>query len=214
MREINMETWPRVEHFKMYSGFDQPYFSMCANVDVSALTPLLKLHQISFTVGVVFVLSKVANGILEFRTRIRGERVIEHDVVHPSITLLTPDETFSFCTLSYEDDFASFAAHAAKEMDSIRQNPTIQDEPGQDDLLFLTSIPWVSFTSFMHPVPLDSPDSFPRFAWGKCFDEGGVRKMPLSVQVHHALMDGLHVGRFYQQMQATLNQPEALLPGL
>jgi chloramphenicol O-acetyltransferase type A len=31
--------------------------------------------------------------------------------------------------------------------------------------------------------------------------------MPLSVQVHHALMDGIHVGRYYEKFQAYLDHP-------
>jgi chloramphenicol O-acetyltransferase type A len=51
----------------------------------------------------------------------------------------------------------------------------------------------------------------PRFAWGKFFDEGERRKMPLGVQAHHALMDGVHVGRFYETVQDYLDQPDAVL---
>ena len=29
--------------------------------------------------------------------------------------------------------------------------------------------------------------------------------MPVSVEVHHALVDGLHVGRFYEMFQARLD---------
>jgi chloramphenicol O-acetyltransferase len=31
------------------------------------------------------------------------------------------------------------------------------------------------------------------------------------VQVHHALLDGVHIGRYYTQVQAYLDQPERLL---
>jgi chloramphenicol O-acetyltransferase type A len=34
--------------------------------------------------------------------------------------------------------------------------------------------------------------------------------MPLSVQVNHALMDGIHVGRYYGQVQAYLDNPAIL----
>jgi chloramphenicol O-acetyltransferase type A len=36
-------------------------------------------------------------------------------------------------------------------------------------------------------------------------------KMPLSVQAHHALMDGLHMGRFYAKVQDYLHQPGFVL---
>ena len=70
---------------------------------------------------------------------------------------------------------------------------------------------WVSFTSFMHALDLASVDSVPRFAWGKFFEEGALLKMPLSVQVHHALMDGIHVGRFYAKVQDYLYEPDSIL---
>jgi len=35
--------------------------------------------------------------------------------------------------------------------------------------------------------------------------------MPLNVQVHHALMDGLHVGRFYAKVQDDLDAPDLVL---
>jgi chloramphenicol O-acetyltransferase type A len=72
----------------------------------------------------------------------------------------------------------------------------------------MSVIPWVSFTSFMHPMHLDPPDSVPRFAWGRFYKEGKVMKMPLDVQVHHALMDGIHLGRFYSEVQNYFNDPE------
>jgi chloramphenicol O-acetyltransferase type A len=70
----------------------------------------------------------------------------------------------------------------------------------------MTAIPWVSFTSFMHPLSLPV-DSVPRFAWGKLFKDGQSSKMPLSVQAHHALMDGLHMGRYYETVQGYFHQP-------
>jgi len=75
----------------------------------------------------------------------------------------------------------------------------------------MTAIPWVSFTSFMHPLHVHPVDSIPRFAWGKTFEEGKCLKMPLSVQGHHAVMDGVHVGKFYGELKGYLDQPAAVL---
>jgi chloramphenicol O-acetyltransferase type A len=75
----------------------------------------------------------------------------------------------------------------------------------------MTAIPWVSFTSFLHPLNLRPPDSIPRFAWGKFFEDGDRLKMPLGVQGHHALMDGIHVGKFYAEVQDYLDHPGVVL---
>jgi chloramphenicol O-acetyltransferase type A len=81
-------------------------------------------------------------------------------------------------------------------------------DPERDDMLYMSPIPWVTFTSFSHPMQLHPGDSVPRFAWGKYFKEGDTLKMPLQVQGHHAVMDGLHMARFYEKVQETLHHPE------
>jgi chloramphenicol O-acetyltransferase type A len=211
MRHINLDTWPRREQFRFFNALVYPHFSLCANVDLTAFYPVVKQRRISFTVATAYVLARAANAIPEFRYRIRGEEVVEHEIVHPSATILTNEDLFSFCTFEYAEDFSLFAARAAEQIAHVQEHPTVEDEPGQDDLLYMTAIPWVSFTSIMHPIDLNPADSVPRFAWGKFFEDGGALKMPLNVQVHHALMDGVHVGKFYAEVQNYLQQPEGVL---
>jgi chloramphenicol O-acetyltransferase type A len=211
VRTIDMQTWSRREHFKVFSAFDHPHFGLCANVDLTTFYPVVKQRGISFTVAIVYVLARAANAIPEFRYRIRPGDVVEHEIVHPSATILTDEDLFSFCTFDYIENFSEFAARAAERIAYVKEDPTLKDEPGRDDLLYMTAIPWVSFTSFMHPMHLQPADSVPRFAWGKFFEDGEFLKMPLGVQVHHALMDGVHVGRFYVEVQDHLRHPGSVL---
>jgi chloramphenicol O-acetyltransferase type A len=204
-----MQTWSRREHYQTYIGFDHPHFGMTANLDVTRFHPYVKQFGFSTTVAIVYLITRTANSIPEFRYRIRPEGVVEHEMVHPSTTILAQDDLFTFCFFDYREDFSSFAASSAKRIAEARAKPTLKDSPGRDDLLYMTAIPWVSFTSFMHPMNLQPVDSIPRFAWGKFFEEGGSLKMPLGVQAHHALMDGIHIGRFYSLIQDYLHPPEA-----
>jgi chloramphenicol O-acetyltransferase type A len=213
MRQINLETWPRREQFELFNTFNHPHFNMCVNVDLTAFKPFLMQRDVSFTVAIVYVISRASNAIPEFRYRIRDGNVIEHEVVHPSVTILVDEDLFSFCTMDYHEDFAKFATGASTKIAQVKEHPTLTDGPGQDDLLFMTALPWVSFTSFTHPMRLHPADSVPRFAWGKFFQEGKSLKMPLSVQGHHALMDGLHMARFYAYVQNCLDRPQNVLSG-
>ena len=211
MRHINLETWSRREHFKVFSAFDHPHFSMCANVDLTTFYPVVRQRGISFNVATVYVLARAANAIPEFRYRIRAGEVVEHEIVHPATTILTNEDLFTFCTFDYTEDFSLFAARAAEQIAYVKEHLTLEDEPGRDDLLFMTAIPWVSFTSFMHPMHLHPADSVPRFAWGKFFEDGEFLKMPLDVQAHHALMDGVHVGRYFAEVEDYLHHPGSVL---
>ena len=211
MRHINLESWPRREHFMLLNTWDYPHFNMCADVDLTAFYSFVKQHGISINVAIVYLIARTANVITEFRYRIRGEEVVEHEIVHPSTTILTKGDIFSFCTLEYVEEFSSFAARAMERIAYLKEHPTVKDEEGQDDVLYMTAIPWVSFTSFMHPLDLNPADSVPRFAWGKFFEDGDSLKMPLSVQAHHAVMDGVHMGKFYAEIQDYLCQPQHVL---
>lgn len=211
MKVIDLETWPRHKHFKVFNSFDYPHFNLCADIDITKLKDLVKERGLSLHTTLVYILSRTANEYPEFRWRIRGEKIIEHEVVHPSASVMTKGDLFSFCTMKYHRDFSQFYDRAEETIAYTKQNPYLEDEPGQDDLLFMTSIPWVSFTSLMHPIHMHPADSVPRIAWGKYFHESSMIKMPLSVQAHHALMDGFHVGRYYQKVQHYLDSPETWL---
>lgn len=210
MREVDISTWARREHYELFRQFAQPRFDMCASMDVSAFYPAVKASGASLTVAIVYLIARTANAIPEFRYRLRPQGVIEHEVVHPSATILTGAELFSFCKMPYCEDFAAFHASALERIAYVNAHLNLTEESETDDLLFMTSLPWVSFTSFTHPLPTQPPDSVPRFAWGKITQEGGKWVMPLSVQAHHALLDGLHMARYYALIQEGFDNPEFL----
>ena len=78
MRHIDLQSWSRREHFKFFSAFDHPHFGLCANVDLTRFHPFVKQHGISFTAAVVYVITRAANAVPEFRYRIRAGTVVEH----------------------------------------------------------------------------------------------------------------------------------------
>lgn len=211
MRTIDMETWPRRGHYQTFGGFFYPHWTLCADVDLTACSPALRERGVSFNVAIVYLIARTANDIPEFRQRIRGDTVVEHDVVHPSSTIMAGDDAFTFCTFEYHEDFPAWEDHAGRRIAEVLSNPSVDATDRRDDLLMMTAIPWVSFTHFSHPIMSIPADSIPRFAWGRYRDDVGRRVMPLSVQAHHALVDGVHVGRYYERIQAYLDEPESFL---
>ena len=99
MHYIDISSWPRKAHFEAFKHLDYPHFNLCAHVDITDLYAWVKKRGLSFTVTSTYLLAKVANNIPEFRYRIQGEQVVEYEVVHPSITILTKEDLFSFCTI-------------------------------------------------------------------------------------------------------------------
>ena len=161
---------------------------MCANVDVTAFYPAVKQRGVSLTVATVYVIARAANAIPEFRYRIRAAEVVEHEVVHPGTTILVnEEEQFTLAVFDYAEDFCRFAAKAAERMHAyVQEHPSLEVFPGErDDCLFMTPIPWVSFTSFMHPMHLRAPLILCPYLHGvKFFEDGERLMMPLGAQGH------------------------------
>ena len=47
-------------------------------------------------------------------------------------------------------------------------------------------------------------DSNPRISWGKYITVNGRTTLPVSLFVNHALADGLHISRFFQNLENEL----------
>ncbi|MCD6312049.1 MAG: chloramphenicol acetyltransferase [Elusimicrobia bacterium] len=210
MKYIDIDNWKRKKHFEFFSAMDYPQFSLCADVDVTVTREYVKKNAVSFFKAVLYMVSAAANDVPELRQRIRGKKVVEHDAVHPSFTMLMENEIFSYCFVEYSGGFSEFEKRTAEAMENTEKNPGIED-PERDDLLYITSIPWVSFTNITHPIHMHPADSVPRISWGKFYKRGDNLLMPVSLQAHHALVDGLHSGRFYNGLQEKLNNPGEVL---
>lgn len=204
---LDLSTYPRRAHFDLYRSFDYPHFNLTAPVEIARFQAAVKQRGAPFTIALMFLLARSANRLPEFRQRIRGDAIIEHPSVSPAPTVPVGDDLFGFYHVDYVDDYAQFAERARIAIERAVANPSLKDAPGRDDWLFMSAIPWVAFTAISHPIHMHPVDSVPRLSWGKFTRSGRRVFMPLSVQVHHALMDGLHVGRYYELVQSGLDEP-------
>jgi chloramphenicol O-acetyltransferase type A len=209
-RAIDLDAWGRREPFDLFRSFGCPFLGVTAPVDITPLRAALKRAEISFTIGWVHTIARAANAVDALRQRLDGEGVVEYPTIHPAITVLTQSDQFAFCTLPYEEDLRAFASEAATRIDAAKRSESLYTEPDRNDFLFMTAIPWVSFTGFFHPMTLDPTDSVPRLAWGRFTEEKGRTTIPLNVQAHHALVDGIHVGAFFRNVECEIERLGAL----
>lgn len=205
---LDIDNWIRRQHFHFFKNYDKPYFNVCVNVDVTNLLQLTRNEkEISFAIAYHFLSTKAANEITEFRYRIRGERVLIHDRINIAMTILLEDERFTFSYLEYEKDFLSFHKNTKEKLAEIHAGDRLLKPDERDDVIHYTVLPWFAFTSFSHARSWNQEDAVPKIAFGKYFEDGARFKMPVSVEVHHALMDGLHVGRYFQRFENYLSSP-------
>jgi len=206
---IDLESWPRKSHFDFFKGYDNPFYNICATVDVTKILDHSRAdHGPSFFLATLYLSLKTINEIREFRMRIEGSDVIVHEIVHAGSTVLLDDETFAFAYFDYCDDFETFSRQASVVIEKTKSGyGGLEDKPKRHDLIHYTVIPWITFTGFSHARRWGTTDSIPKIVFGRYQKQAETIRMPVSVEVHHSLVDGLHVGRFFQRFQEYLDQP-------
>ena len=203
MEYIDMENWKRKEHFKLFHGMDYPHFNICGNLDITHFLQVVKEKKISFYYSMIFAATVVANEIVNFRYRIRDGQVVLHEKIDPSFTYLdaAQGDLFKIVTVKMQDDLFTFVNDAGEKAKKQEEYFHFSNVETRDDLLYITSVPWIAFTSITHAFSMDKNDSAPRVGWGKYFMENDKVLLPLSVQVNHALADGVHVGTYFAKLQ-------------
>jgi chloramphenicol O-acetyltransferase type A len=204
-REVDIDAWNRRSTYEFFRDYKDPYFNIAANLDVTRLYTYCKSHGLSFAIAALFFSLETVNAIREFRVRLLEDKVVEFDEIHATQTILNDDETFSFCYFPRQASLIDFEKAGRQAVEKYKALKTFDVESDRIDLVYYSVIPWVSFTSFKHATRGDNRMSVPRMVFGRIFDEGGGKKMPFSVEVHHALMDGIHVGRYFELFQENLD---------
>ena len=209
---LDLETWPRRDLFEFFRGYQNPYFNICTQLDVTRLVAFLRDRPgVSVSLAYHYFALRIANAIEPFHYRLEGDdSVIIHGVINGGTTVLLPNETFTYAYFDYHEDFHQFITEAGEAIERVRAEGSLKPTM-RYDLIYFTTLPWVSFTSFAHARTPGRGESIPRIAFGKFLRDGDRIHLPISVEVHHALMDGLHVGRFFISLEKALAKPESYL---
>lgn len=206
---IDIENWHRRELFDFFINYQNPYFNVCTKLDVTELLAMVRdLPNARISSAIHYFGLRAANETEPFRYRLQNGKIIVYDVINGGTTVLLPSESFAYAYFDYHLDFEKFVAGMNESVDEIRNDIGPLKPTMRDDVIYHTTLPWISFTSFSHARTPGRGDSIPRFVFGKFTKEGERVMMPFSVEVHHALMDGLHVGRFLARFEEFLLEPQ------
>jgi chloramphenicol O-acetyltransferase type A len=204
--ELDIASWPRRSTYEFFLDYKDPFFNFAANVDVTPLRKFCRDNSLSYSIAALFYTQQAANSIREFRLRMLSGKVVEFDSVEATQTVLNNDETFSFCYFQSRPNVFEYVAAGRTAREKYLKLKTFDVEADRIDLIYYSVIPWVSFTSFKHASSGDNRQTVPRIVFGKVFASGDKELMPMSVEAHHALMDGIHVGRFFERFQSAVDQ--------
>jgi chloramphenicol O-acetyltransferase type A len=208
MKKIDLNTWKRKEHFQHYNKFDDPFFGIVSEIDCTKAYEACKRNGYSFFAYYLYKSLLAVNQIEEFKTRILNDEVVVYDKINASSTIGREDGTFALSFLKFDEYFRKFETSLKKETEAVRNSSGLRlnENESRLDLIHYSSIPWSKFTGLTHARNLKISDSIPKIVFGKFFLSSKRKIMPVSINIHHGLADGLHVSRFLELFQNLMNE--------
>jgi chloramphenicol O-acetyltransferase type A len=203
---VDLATYPRRRLYACFRDHPLPVFSISSRLDITGFAAAVAERQLRFYTTLCCLISRVLNGQPCFRHRIVEGVLMSYQRVHPSINVALPDGSFSFADATYQGIFADDYLSIRAAIDRARKIPLQDFRQGLDDRFFLTHLPWMSFTAIQHPYT-PAYASIPLISTGRSFHQDDKEWLPISLQAHHALVDGLHVAQVLAELSRLCQEP-------
>ena len=119
---------------------------------------------------------------------------------------LLDNETYCYCVLHHNLPLAEYIVYGEETRKRCRANGNFEENSEVESMYFISSVPWLHYTALIQPVA-GGEDSNPRITWGRFQrDHNGKEQLPVTILAHHGLMDGIHIARFYQNLEKNIRK--------
>lgn len=199
---IDMADDPRSGQFAYFRGMTFPFAGLTVEMDITDM--MAARGGRPFFLSMLYAVVRAANDVPQLRRRILPDgRVAEYDWCAPSYTAMKPDGVYVYCNVEGDLPYDDFVAQGQRRQREVLERGTLTEDGDVRSFFFVSSVPWVHYSQLQHPA--ESPDdSNPRISWGKYVTVSGRTTLPVSLFVNHALADGLHISRFFLNLEKEL----------
>ena len=206
MKIIDIDNWSRGKLFRFYIDDMRIVMSLTVDIDVTALIEISKKCSLKFYPVMIWTVSKIVNSHSEFKYGWDGQgRLVKWDFISPSYAVFhKDDECFTKYVTEYSDNLFEFCdrfIEDGKKYDNTRNLAEEQPENHFD----VSCLPWVRYKHFDVHVFDDGKFLAPVVTWGKYENNNGRFIMPFTMNIHHAVADGFHLSRFFNEVQGLID---------
>ena len=207
-RAIDMESWPRRDHFRYYRTVLKCGYSLTGRLDVTDLVETARARGLRTYPCFLYVIARTVNSMDEMKMMLtpEGEPGV-WERVHPNFTIFhQEDKTFSDLWTEYHPSFVRFYQGYQEVMERYGAGRGVKLRTDQPPNFFCVScVPWMDYTGYAtHSV--GEPALFPIVTFGKYTLADGRYTMPVTVTVSHAAADGYHTSEFFRLLQENLDR--------
>lgn len=79
-------------------------------------------------------------------------------------------------------------------------------------MIYFSCVPWIDITAVTNERDLAADgakdESIPHITWGKYVPVGERMELGISIEVNHRLIDGLHIGKFAEELSRLIEELE------
>lgn len=202
---VDLATWDRAAAFRLFRSYDRPHWALTTRVDVTRVMAA-RARGVSPFRACMRAVGAGINAVPALRMRLAGDGVTLFDRIDLSMTVPKDDGSFAYGYVAWDPDPVRFDAACSAAVTAAQAGEIAPNTGARTDLAYLTCLPWLDFTHLDNALP-GPEDCIPRIAWGRFVQDPGSDRwtMALSVQVHHALVDGRHVADAVSAVQAALD---------
>lgn len=203
-RTIDLNTWNRKQHYDHFTKMSDPYFAITIPFNVTKAHQFSKKNEVSFFGKYLHDCMKAINSVENFKYRIENNKVVVHDVIHASATILRSDSTYGCSFIEFSTDLIEFIDNLNEEKERIENSTNLFPPQNGLDCIYCSAMPWFNFTGHKEPVT-GFMESVPKLAFSKVVKQKNELMMNVAISANHALVDGYHVGLFAENFQHNLN---------
>ncbi len=225
---IDMDKWPRKDHFHYYSHVIPTNYQVNVDMDVTQLRKACLEKKLRFYPAMIYAIMRAVNAHPQFRmAKDKEGRIGYYDICYPSYTIFHKDDhTFSDIWTVYSQDFREFYAAAVDDMEQYKDVKGARAKPGKPACTVpVSAVPWLNFTSMAHDTAGPRDMYLPIFTYGQyhtvvdpvktadgySFQES--LKMTFSMMINHAAADGWHTSLLLHEIQDNCNTCRTWMAG-
>lgn len=200
--EVNPQETSRAEAFSMWMSSPQPMVTLVKTFDVSRLRKASRKSGIKFTVLLCWCICKAASSIEEFFLLPTQGHLYRFDKLAVNVIVQNEKGGITLCDVPYSEDIKQFNAdyHAVTSLAA----KTCKSTSLEDSMIIGTSaLPHTELDAVVNQY--SGRWNNPFLVWGKYRKGLFKTTLPISLQFHHAQMDGMQACRFLNNLQREIN---------
>ncbi|MBS6504110.1 MAG: chloramphenicol acetyltransferase [Clostridium sp.] len=204
--KIDLNEWKRGKLFQNYIDNMRIVMSLTVDIDVTKLIKFTKNNDLKFYPVMMWIVSKVVNAHDEFKYGWDNNgNLIRWNFISPSYTEFhKEDENFTKLSTVYCDNIFEFYNQFMLDREKFKNKRAfVENQPL--NFFDVSCLPWVKYNHFDVHVFDEGKFLAPVVTWGKYELEQEKYIMPLTMNIHHAVADGFHLSRFFNEVQELIN---------